>query len=825
MKVLTRRGLWFAAAYLMMVSVSFSEPGASGGEAAPFAQDSFDIEEFVNDNCLVDGSSAVLLADGVLSSDETAISARGEEVEPPYARFRFAFLDDCPGANWAHSCRYLFISEDGASFTVLDMRWMPRLWTRSTGERIRLRQCGGESPSDAVPNATAMEGVCNAVYASANTAVANGISYRLGDKSKSYFVLISGGLDPESNGIRFWSDTAMMYSTLRLKYGVPKSNIKVYMSDGKSTGKDANLGTEYNSVLVDSPWDLDGDGSSDISGPASFSAVKSCFSGLSASLTSGDQLFVFITSHGDAVGTPGPNNYNCEAELFSMEYRDAYFTDKDLASWTKGIKCPVAFAIETCYSGGFIGDLTATPKRVVATACNHNEYSWGRAGGGEWKYSWQATGAYNGWAAPFISALRGFKPYPYSDYGYPWRDYSSANADSNGDGKVSFNEARIYAYNHDEYRCTRSSHPAWCSYNYVGGSNSSEHPQYGENPKGFGASFFVLKQNGKTAPPALFASGKKATAFAGDATYSGWVRDSSGAIAGLLTVKAAKARNGKSKLSVAYTPTGGKKQTIRLANDAMPDVGKVATVTLPGVGTVKFTGDAITGVNVDVQAGRDVVNSKDRDEKSKAAAFVAARSGAWTFALGTGSGYAAFSLTVDKKGKGKLTGTLPDGTKVSASSQGVIGDSALAIPFTYSKKGSLGFVFWAKTGGAAEISDLVRIRLPGGAEYTPSPVAPSMTHRLSDGTHTFKAGGVSQSFTVAGKKWNVPRQDKRAEVDPNPSGLKLAFTEKTGAVKGTFTVVSGKAKNKYTIVGMVVNSVFYGSACAKNLKSLSATAK
>ena len=788
---------------------------------------SIDIYEFLKSNSIVDGSSVILTSNEVFSADQTMILVRGEEIAAPYKRFRFAFLDDCPGANWSHPCRYVFISEDGALFTVINGRWMPRLLIRATGERIWLHRCEGISLSVASHTVKMIEEVRHGIYTNARKAMQNGISYRLGDKSRSYFVLISGGTDPENNGIRFWCDTAMMYSTLACKYGVPKNNIWVYISDGESTGKDANLGSDYKPVLVDSPWDLDGDGDSDITGPATFSEVKSCFLNLASRLTSGDQLFVFITSHGDVMGEIGPSNYNCEAELFSMEGKDAYFTDKDLASWTKGFKCPVAFAIETCYSGGFLDDLTATANRAVATACNHYELSWGVGGGGEWKYVWQQTGAYNHWAAPFVSAIRGYMPYPYISYGYPWEDYSSVNADANGDSMVSFDEACKYACNHDEYRCTRSSHPVWCSFDYLGGENSREHPQYGENPRGFGASFFVLKQNGKTGQPQLFSNGKMETAFVGDATYSGWVRDSSGSIAGLLAVKASKAaNNGKSKLFITYTPTGGKKQTIKLSNDNMPSTGKVAMVALPGIGTIKLTGDAIIGVDVDVQAARDLLKSKNlNNERSKAMSFAETRSGTWTFALGTDVGYAAFSLTVDKKGKGKLKGTLPDGTKINASMQGVFGDTALAIPFTYCKKGSLGFVFWSKGSGMAEISDLTELRLSDGVEYKPSPFATSKLSKLSDGKHTFKAGGISQTFTVTGRKWDVPKQSKRTGSDFNPFRLKLSFTEKTGAVKGSFVVVDSAAKTKYTVVGMVVNGAFYGSAYARNHEPFSATAQ
>ena len=186
--------------------------------------------------------------------------------------------------------------------------------------------------------------------------------------------------------------------------------------------------------------------------------------------------------------------------------------------------------------------------------------------------------------------------------------------------------------------------------------------------------------------------------------------------------------------------------------------------------------------------------------------------------MGTDAGYAAFSVTVDKKGKGKLAGTFPDGTKVSVSAQGVLGDSALAIPFAYAKKTSLGFVFWVKGDGSAAVSDL-------NASGVASVIAPSASLRLADGEHTFRAGGVSQGFTVAGKKWNAPKQNKKADPDPNPTGLKLSFTEKTGAVKGSYTVVDGKAKTKYTVVGVVVGGKFYGSAYARNAGSMPATAE
>lgn len=783
-----------------------------------------DMAAFLKNNGIVAGPSSIFVADGVFAADEIRVAGRCEEIAAPYARFRFAFVDDCPGANWAHPCRYVFVSEDFSSVTVLRRRWMPRLVFRNSGEGVLLQKVEGESE----PYAKELDAVKRSVYGYAKSLVANSLSYGAGDKSRSYFVLIGGGSNPYMNGIRFWSDMAMLYSTLTLKYRVPKGNIYVYMSDGKSTGKDANLADDQY-ALVDSPWDLDGDNNADVTGAAKKSDVSACFAGLRSRLTADDQLFVFITGHGDAVGTPGPNNYNCCVDMFTMEedgyyYKDAeQLSDKELAAWTKGFACPVAFAIEPCYSGGFIDDLVATSNRVVATACNHYEQSYGTGGHGKWWSSYGETCAYNYWSAPFIAAFRGSYPYSYDSMGYPWEDptYSVVNADANGDGKVSFNEARIYAYNNDKIRCTSSTHPLWCSYDSNHDANKYEHPQYGENPRGLGASLFLLKPRSRNAPE-LFADTNSGTSFTGDATYVGWVRDKDDMLTGQLTIKAGKAgRDGKVKLTVTYTPVGGKKQSIKLANDAMPVAGSAATVKLPGIGTVKLTGDAIVGADVDVQAGKDLLKSKNRDEKVQATAAAASKAGTWTFALGTDAGYAAFSVTVGKNGKGKLTGTLPDGTKVNASSQGVLGDGALAIPFAYAKKGALGLVFWVKGNGTAMVSDVTMVKLSSGTRYEADLVEPSAQHRLSDGSHTFKAGSVTQAFTVAGKKWNVPKSNKKSTPDPNPTGLKLSFTEKTGAVKGVFT--TGTAKTRYTVVGMVVGSKFYGAAYGKGTASFAAS--
>jgi hypothetical protein len=54
---------------------------------------------FLEGHCFVDGESRISVAEGVLSSDDVDKSVDDMSVSAPYPRFRFAFVDDVPGAN------------------------------------------------------------------------------------------------------------------------------------------------------------------------------------------------------------------------------------------------------------------------------------------------------------------------------------------------------------------------------------------------------------------------------------------------------------------------------------------------------------------------------------------------------------------------------------------------------------------------------------------------------------------------------------------------------------------------------------------------------
>ena len=449
-------------------------------------QDDESAYDFLRRTCEVPDSSVVQALDGAKSADEIEIVMLRKTIQPPYQRFRFFFVDDEPDANWAHQCRYVFVSEDWTSVTVVDKDWFPFVRDANTGEVVPLEILNAKEDDAAV---SSLEAVKDAVYRYANSFEENAISSFKGDRSKSYFVLISGGDTPKENGIRFWSDTAMFYSTLTKKYGVAKDHIWVFMSDGNSTGADANLAmSSATPVLVDSPKDLDGDGVGDITGSCSREDDmwgyfdEEFFPSLGQTLKSDDQLVIFVTSHG---GKDSNNAASAFVSLFGQNYGE-YFTDTELQGWLAYIPCPVAVILQSCYSGGFIEEVISAPNRVIATSSKWLETSWGVAGGGAWIGGTVGkTCAYNWWAQPFTAALRGYFTMPWkygSDQattsgGYPWVDYAVANADSDNNGLVSIKEAFDYAKAVDT----------------VG-----DHPQYGENPSGFGSAFYLLKPAGST---------------------------------------------------------------------------------------------------------------------------------------------------------------------------------------------------------------------------------------------------------------------------------------------------------------------------------------
>ncbi len=287
------------------------------------------------------------------------------------------------------------------------------------------------------------------------------------------------------------------------------------------------------------------------------------------------------------------------------------------------------------------------------------------------------------------------------------------------------------------------------------------------------------------------------------ATFNGWI-EKDGKIAGLIAAKTTKASAGRTvKTTIYVTKIGERRTTVRGGFVAGAD-----EYPLDESGVI-FTDRAVLGNygSYSVQAAEDFSRSKSAVEKARVAKMPL---GNWLCLFDTGNGLAGLSLTIGRYGKTKVSGTLPDGTRVSLSTQGVLGeDDRFAVPVVYSKRSvNFGFVFWLD-GDAAEISALTeenwqpllveRVSAPEDGQYSLVYDIPRYNpyEETVDGVAL-----VPEGFAVVRGKVSVPRTSGRVSADratgalklvtsagrppANLSALKLKFTARTAAVSGSF---------------------------------------
>ena len=246
----------------------------------------------------------------------------------------------------------------------------------------------------------------------------------------TYAVILSGGHNKYSNYERYWNDCSFVYQTLVNKYGVPKNNIAVVMSDGTNPAEDMHLTTGgYKS----SPLDLDYDGRPDIQYAATHANVKNVLSNFSQRIEKDDHLFFYVIDHG---GTRDKNN-----QSYICLWNEEKLHDYELADWLRPFNDKQVYVnavLGQCFSGGFVEELTNVGC-VVATASESDKssYSCRDIPYDEFVYHW--TSAINGEDA----------------YG------KLVSSDVDNNNRVTMEEAFMYAKQKDR---------------------APEHPQYISNP-------------------------------------------------------------------------------------------------------------------------------------------------------------------------------------------------------------------------------------------------------------------------------------------------------------------------------------------------------
>lgn len=286
------------------------------------------------------------------------------------------FVDANPTAGWCHECYLFSFPRRVTSFEYgnpiapsrIDTLQMP---PHSNFSPLDVKDRLGEN-AHSKPNVAKREKIpAKDIEAAENTRV----------------IIISGGGNKLMNHERYWNDCSFIYQTLTKKYGIPKSNIHVLMSDGTSTEEDMNVGGGY---YESSNPDLDGDGVPDVEYAATIANLKSVLWGVKNGMKKDQQLFIFVTDHGfydSAKGSSivmwGENEF-----LFHNDFADliSRFTNSDIT---------VNVVMGQCYSGGFVYSLNQVGC-VVATACGTLEYSYAHPGFNYDSFLYHWTSALNG---------------------------------------------------------------------------------------------------------------------------------------------------------------------------------------------------------------------------------------------------------------------------------------------------------------------------------------------------------------------------------------------------------------------------------------------
>lgn len=312
------------------------------------------------------------------------------------------FVDEEPLKSWEHDCCvYTFVNSPGQSFPVPPIKQKFRLPPDINLTPLAVRNRYGV-------NATVKPDVAATTDTNSQNEVAQ----------NTYAVIISGGVNKNSNYERYWNDCSFIYQTLVRRYNIPRSNINVIMSDG--TDPAADMRTVYGGY-ASSPLDLDSDGTNDIQYSATLSNIQTVLNSLSTELKEDDHLFIFVTDHGGTADNDASSYINLWGGEKLFDYTLAGWLTPFINNYVN-----VNVVLGQCFSGGFIDNLTKAGC-VVATACSGSEYSWSCS------------------------------DRPYDEFVYQWMSaINKANtfgtvisSDTDNNGRVTMEEAFAYAKKND----------------------------------------------------------------------------------------------------------------------------------------------------------------------------------------------------------------------------------------------------------------------------------------------------------------------------------------------------------------------------------------
>lgn len=252
------------------------------------------------------------------------------------------------------------------------------------------------------------------------------------------------------------------------------------------------------------------------------------------------------------------------------------------------------------------------------------------------------------------------------------------------------------------------------------------------------------------------------------------------------------------------------------------------------IGSKEMYGEFLSGT---VRGGLDAAKAKLTDLQT-AMGRLNKRTYGVSF-RGPANEVASFAIVVSAKGKCKITGTMPDGSKVTASAQMFAYDGVGSVPVVYSKK-SVRVAFLLRFDFEKQvIDDVSGLSGLGGewsVEYGPADAITSGAYAVrmdrGDVGRCVPNCIVETPFeieaTFNGKKFDAGKaakvsfkKGKLSGAVGNVSGCTLSCSK--GSVKGSLTIYSlanGKlVKNKFTLAGVVVGDSAVCTATNKKLGS------
>ncbi len=337
--------------------------------------------------------------------------------------------------------------------------------------------------------------------------------------------------------------------------------------------------------------------------------------------------------------------------------------------------------------------------------------------------------------------------------------------------------------------------------------------------------------------------------------YNGWLVGSDGALAGTLDIWTSR-YNGRTKSIKARVKAAiaGSKISFRSVEVPVPgclvcgDDVTLGTVEVEKDGcraVITIGADGLTGSfsqgdeSFTVKGGCNLFNERDAQSRAIAAACPV---GTWSIVIKNAEaempspfarGYGVLAMEVKPTGRVRFSGVMGDGTRVSYSSQIVLGSDGIACaPFAarlYGNKGGLSFAVWFKDGKLFSVESVskwvaagrnpfdaavdVQSTMSAGIGVVPA----EMDLVIKDSPEEISGQPLSDDqssdiVNVSGKRWS----------GTDVTNFKASCTGRSGLLNGsmTFRVLNDRGVEKKvrgTFKGIVMGGAGYGTVIVKGV--------